>query len=103
MNMKNDLNRNDYNIGSSESAQENFERAASALESALERRDQDVKAAMAEYQADGVSDEYAGMEKQWNNAGGEVKVIIATIRNSLAENDDIARVALKRALSAIPG
>jgi hypothetical protein len=99
----NQMDRNDYDISASEAAQANFERAASALEAALARRDQDVKAAMAVYMADGVSDRYAAMESQWNTAGTEVKGIIAAIRNSLADNDEIARRGLQQAASYIPG
>lgn len=98
----NQIDRNDYDIAASQSAQSNFERAAAALEAALARRDQDVKAAMAVYSADGVSDRYAGVEAQWNTAGTEVRGIISAIRNSLAENDEIARRGLQRAAAAIP-
>lgn len=98
----NKQDRNDYNIGDSESAQENFDRAAQNLESALERRDQDVKNAMADYIADGVSDDYNGMEQQWNQAGIAVRSVIASLRNSMSENDDIARAALSQARAAIP-
>lgn len=98
----NQIDRNDYNISASESAQANFERAASALEAALARRDQDVKAALSVYSADGVSDRYAAMESQWNSAGTEVKGIIAAIRSSLVENDEIARRGLQQAASYIP-
>ncbi|MGY4644695.1 hypothetical protein [Cellulomonas sp. URHB0016] len=99
----NQIDRNDFDIASSQSAQANFERAAAALEAALARRDQDAKAALAVYQADGVSEQYAGVEQQWNAAGTEVRGIIQAIRNSLADNDEIARRSLQRAASAIPG
>jgi hypothetical protein len=101
--MDNQLDRNDYNVSSSQAAQANFEAVASQLEAALDRRDADVKQAMAEYRADGVSDEYAALEQQWNAAGQQVRSIISTIRGSLAENDDIALRALAQARAAIPG
>jgi hypothetical protein len=100
--MSNQLDRNDFDIASSQGAQANFERAASALEAALARRDQDVKAAMAVYLADGVSDRYAAMEARWNAAGTEVRSIITAIRTSLSQNDEIARRQLARAASFIP-
>lgn len=103
MNMSNQQDRNDYNISSSQSAQANFEKVAGLLEAALGRRDSDVKAAMAVYQADGVSDQYAAVEKQWNDAGTEVKMIISTVRNSLATNDDLATAAMIKAASYVPG
>ena len=76
--------------------------AASALEAALGRRDADVRAAMGAYQADGVSERYQAMETAWNNAGQEVRNVIAAIRGSLATNDDIAHRALSQAAAAIP-
>jgi hypothetical protein len=96
------MNRNDYDISSSQGAQANCERAASALEAGLARRDQDVKAAMAVYMADGVSDRYAAMEAAWNTAGNQVQAIIGAVRSSLASNDEIAQRALQQAASAIP-
>lgn len=100
--LSNQVDRNDYDVSSSQAAQDNFERHAGQLEAALARRDQDVKAAMAEYQADGVSDRYASMEQQWNTAGSEVRGIIQAIRQSLADNDDVATRALSEAGSYIP-
>lgn len=99
----NQADRNDYNISASETAQANFERIAGLLETALTRRDTDVKQAMASYQADGVSDQYAGVEKEWNMAGIEIRGIITSLRNSLADNDDVARRALSMAASYVPG
>lgn len=101
-NNDNKQDRNDYNVGSSQEAQANFETVAGQLESALERRDTDVKNAMAEYRADGVSDEYAQLEAQWNSAGMAVREVINTIRQSLAENDDVALRALAAARAALP-
>lgn len=99
----NQIDRNDYNIGSSEAAQGNFEAVAQRLEVLLDRRDADVKTAMADYIADGVSDEYAALEQQWKSAGDQVRMVISEIRKSLAENDDVARRALAAARAAIPG
>ena len=98
----NQMDRNDYDVSSSQEAQASFETAASALEAALGRRDGDVRAAMAVYQADGVSDRYQAMETQWNNAGQEVRGIISAIRGSLASNDEVAHRALSQAAAAIP-
>ncbi|MGO1570256.1 MAG: hypothetical protein ACTJFR_02700 [Canibacter sp.] len=93
--------RNDYNIADSETVQENFAQAKKALEDALDRRDGDVKNAMADYYADGVSDEYAASEQDWNVAGKAVRDVINKIEMSLSENDDIARTAMTRARASI--
>ena len=98
----NQLDRNDYSVGASQVVQGNFEVVASELEAALDRRDADVKQAMSAYQADGVSDEYAHLEQRWNMAGRQVREVIGAIRQSLAENDDVAVRALSTARSAVP-
>jgi uncharacterized phage infection (PIP) family protein YhgE len=93
--------RNAHDVGASQTVQDDFDKAANDLEAALTRRGTDVQNAMADYQADGVSEEYEAMEKQWNNAGGEVKTIISLLRESLAQNDDIAVATLNKAKSYI--
>lgn len=98
----NQVDRNDYSVAASQSAQTNFESAAARLEAALQRRDQDVRAALTDYQADGVSDEYAALEQQWNDAGEQVRTVIAAIRGSLEQNDDVALRALSKARAALP-
>ncbi|MEZ3159428.1 hypothetical protein AB1K54_02645 [Microbacterium sp. BWT-B31] len=98
----NQIDRNDYSVGASQSAQSNFENAAARLEAALQRRDQDVKAALADYQADGVSDEYAALEQQWNTAGAQVRSVISAIRGALEQNDDVALRALTQARASLP-
>ena len=93
---------NAYDVGASQQVQDDFDTAAGNLEAALGRRQQDVDTAMADYQADGVSEEYAQLEQQWNSAGQQVRDVIAAIRNSLVENDDVARRALSAARASIP-
>jgi hypothetical protein len=93
--------RNAHDVGASQAVQDEFDTAAGLLEAALERRNGDVKTAMADYQADGVSEDYEGMETSWNTAGTEVKGIIKLLRESLAQNDDIAVAALAKAKSYI--
>lgn len=94
--------RNAHDVGASQQVQDDFDTAAANLEAALNRRQHDVDTAMSDYQADGVSDEYAAMEKQWRDAGGEVKAIIKLLRESLAQNDDIAVATVTRAKSYLP-
>ena len=97
----NATDRRDYNIAASQNAQDNFNRVASRLESLIDQRDSDVKAAMADYVADGVSDEYAAKELRWKNVAAEVKGIINALRNSMEQNDQSAQGALSKAKSAV--
>jgi len=93
--------RRDYDINASQNAQANFNTVAAALEALLDQRDRDVRAAMSDYAADGVSDDYNAKEQRWKNAGAEVRTIINTLRTSLEENDGTAQTTLSRARSAV--
>jgi ribosomal protein S20 len=99
--MANQGDRRDYDLGASGNAQDNFNLVASRLESLIDQRDADVKNAMADYQADGASEQYAGKEQRWNTVATEVRTIITTLRQSLASNDESAQTALQRAKSAV--
>ena len=99
--MMNDANRNDYNIASSQSAQDNFNRVANQLEALLDRRNGDVRSALARYEADGVSDKYQALEHNWDNAGREVRTISHTIRQAMSGNDAVAQSALSKASAAV--
>lgn len=99
--MANNTEQRSYDTGASQETQSNFERVASRLEALINLRDGDVKAAMAQFQADGVSDEYHGKETRWNAAAGEVRNIITTIRGSLQTSDEGAQSAQQKAKTAV--
>jgi hypothetical protein len=93
---------NAYDVGASQTVQDDFATAAANLEAAINRHDADVKNAMAEYVAQEVSDAYHAMETTWKNAGGEVKDIITLLKGSLCKNDDVACQTMKQAMACIP-
>ncbi len=99
--MANQTDRRDYDIAASGDAQQNFEAVAGRLEALIGQRDAEVRAAMADYQADGSSEEYAAKEQRWNTVANEVRTIIRTLRSSLQQNDETATQTLQRAKSAV--
>ncbi|WP_024357290.1 pore-forming ESAT-6 family protein [Leucobacter chironomi] len=99
--MANQNDRRDYDVAASQNAQDNFDRVASRLESLIEQRNADVRSAMSDYQADGVSDEYASKEQRWKDAATGVREIIATLRKSLEQSDQAAQAAIQKAKSAV--
>ena len=101
--MANATDRRDFDLGASGNAQDNFNAVAGRLEALITQRDSDVKTAMADYQADGSSEEYAGKEQRWNRVATEVRTIINTLRQSLASNDESAQTAMQRAKAAVDG
>ena len=99
--MVNQGDRRDFDIAASQNAQDNFNRVAGLLEALIDRHDRDVNAAMSDYVAEGVSEDYRAKELRWKNAAAEVRGIIHTLRNSLERNDESAQEALRRARAAV--
>jgi hypothetical protein len=97
----NAADRRDFDIPASQSAQDHFNAVASHLESLITQRDRDVQLAMADYQADGASEEYAAKEVRWRNVANEVRSIIQVLRSSLGSNDETAAQSLQRAKTAV--
>jgi hypothetical protein len=71
------------------------------LESLIATRDAQVSKAMADFQADGVSDEYHHVEQRWHRASHEVRVIINLVKHTMGRNDETAGGAQTRAASAV--
>jgi hypothetical protein len=95
--------RRSYDMATSSETQGNLQTIVSRLEALINDRDSAVKAAMADFLADGVADQYHDKEVRWNSAAGEVRSIIALIRTTLQQNDDTAQTTLSRAAAAVAG
>jgi hypothetical protein len=93
--------RRSYDVAASQEAQGNLHTVIAQLEALIGQRDTDVKQAMADFQADGVSDQYHDKERRWNAAAGEVRSIIALVRGTLEQNDATAQSALAQARNAV--
>ncbi|MFD7706560.1 pore-forming ESAT-6 family protein [Streptomyces sp. NPDC059785] len=93
--------RRSYDTGASGEVQGSLQGIIGQLERVLGDRDRAVKAAMSEFQADGVSDEYHGKEARWNKAANEVRDIIRLVRNTLEQNDGTAQSTLAKAKAAV--
>jgi hypothetical protein len=99
--MSNNTERRDFDLAASGQAQENFNAVAQRLEALIDQRDRDVKAAMADYSATGVSEDYSAKEARWNRVAGEVRTIITTLRASLEKNDATAQDTMHKARAAV--
>ncbi|WP_063730076.1 pore-forming ESAT-6 family protein [Streptomyces sp. RTd22] len=93
--------RRSYDVGASGDAQSNIQAVIGRLEQVITDRDAQVKAAMADFTADGVADEYHGKELRWNRASQEVKSIIQLLKTTLEKNDGTAQHTLSRAKAAV--
>lgn len=97
----NQSDRRDYDTAAVDGAIEEFYATAALLEQLIEQRDADVRQAMADYTADGVSEEYAAKELRWKNAATNVKTIVDTLRRSLEQSNETAQATLQKAKSAV--
>ncbi|MFC7303498.1 pore-forming ESAT-6 family protein [Streptomyces monticola] len=95
------MDRNSYDISASTEVQGSLLAIIGQLERVLSDRDGAVKAAMGEFQADGVSEEYHGKEVRWNKAANEVREIIRLVRSTMEQNDSTAQSTLARAKAAV--
>lgn len=95
------MDRISFDTGVSSQVQSDVESIASRLESLISQRDQQVSAALSDFQMDGADAEYQQVETRWRNASNEVKSIIQLIRTTLAENDGTATSTQSRTRSAI--
>ncbi|MEU1186015.1 pore-forming ESAT-6 family protein [Streptomyces sp. NPDC005820] len=93
--------RRSYDTGASADAQGNIQAVVARLEEVIGQRDRQVKAAMADFTADGVADEYHGKEQRWNRASTEVRNIIGLLKSTLEQNDGTAQSTIQRAKSAV--
>ena len=97
----NDTERNDYSIPDSQAAGANMRASAAQLLAVLDARDADVKNLMANYEADGVSEQMRQLEHNWYQAGDEVRQIISMLIGALEDADQVAQSALNRASGAV--
>lgn len=95
------MDRISFDTGVSSQVQSDVESIASRLESVISERDQQVSAALSDFQMDGADAEYQQVESRWRNASNEVKNIISLIRTTMSENDQTATSTQSRTRSAI--
>ncbi|MBT2458937.1 pore-forming ESAT-6 family protein [Streptomyces sp. ISL-86] len=93
--------RRSYDTGASTEAQTNINVVIGRLEQVIAARDAQVNAAMMDFAADGVADEYHAKELRWKGASQEVKNIIGLLRSTLEKNDQTAAQTIARAKAAV--
>lgn len=90
-----------YDTDTSTSVQGDIQSIVGRLETLIGDREKAVNAAMSDFQADGVSEEYQGVETRFRNAANETRNIIALVKETLNLNDQTASGAGARARGAV--
>ncbi|GAA4059474.1 MULTISPECIES: pore-forming ESAT-6 family protein [Actinomadura] len=93
--------RRAYDTGASQEAQGNIHAVIARLEALIGQHDGDVKTALSDFEATGVSAEYAAKEAKWQQAANETREIIRLVKATLASNDQTAQTALSKASAAV--
>ncbi|SRR5689334_728905 len=93
--------RRAFDTSSSSQTQSDLAGVVARLEANIAQRNADVNAAMADFQADGVSEDYRVVEQRWHSAATEVQNIITLVRTTLLKNDETATTTLSRARAAV--
>ena len=95
------MDRRSFDVGTSQQVQGDLAGIIARLEAVIAQRGADVSAAMADFQADGVSEDYRSVEDRWNRAAGEVRTIIDLVKTTMVKNDETATATLSRARAAV--
>ena len=90
-----------YDTDTSAAVQGDIQAIVARLESLIGEREKAVNAAISDFQADGVSEEYQAVENRFRNAANETRNIIALVKQTLNLNDQTASSAGSRARSAV--
>jgi hypothetical protein len=97
----NDPSKRGWDGPASADAQARFNAAAAKLEQLISERRADVNAAMQQYTAKGVADEYHAKERNWTAAADNVQEIALKLVASLVTTDGHGGQALNQAGQAV--
>jgi hypothetical protein len=97
------MDRRSFDTGISAQVQSDLTGIIARLEANIAQRTADVNAAMGDFEADGVSEEYRAVELRWQRAAAEVQQIINLVKTTMTRNDETATTTLSRAGSAVQG
>ncbi|WP_026817934.1 pore-forming ESAT-6 family protein [Arthrobacter castelli] len=71
------------------------------LEALIGDRDQQVATAMADFYAEGISEDYQHIEQKWKGSADEVREIIRLVKETLLNNDETAGTTQQRGRTAV--
>ncbi len=99
--MTNNRDRRSFDLAASGDAQSQFNTVATRLQELIDQRDVQVRAAMSEYVATGVSEEYAAKEQRWHDVADQVRRIVSVLQGTLTSGDATAQQSLRGAGQAV--
>lgn len=97
------MSRRSFDQATSGQVQADLAGVIARLEASIDARSSDVAAAMSDFTADGVSEDYRAVETRWNTAANQVRAIIDLVRTTMVRNDETAGTTLSQARAAVQG
>jgi transposase len=94
-------NRNSYDIGASEEVQARVKQLSGQITSLITQHETNVKALLSDATATGVTDSYREIESKFSSAAADTLKVIQLLTDTLRDNDETARTALKQAQAAV--
>ncbi|TCO50073.1 hypothetical protein EV646_102144 [Kribbella antiqua] len=96
-------NRNSYDTAASGEVQSTINSLSGQIQSLIATHRQNVQAALSDASASGVTESYRAVEDRFNKAADSTLSVIASLKETLAQNDATAAATLKKAQSAVDG
>jgi uncharacterized protein YukE len=95
------MDRLAYDTGASAESEMTIAQVVMLLELLTGDRNAQVKQALSDFFAEGVSEEYGAIELDWEQTSENVRIIIDELKRVLEENDGIAQQTAQRAAAAV--
>lgn len=93
--------RKSYDTGIAGTTEDSINTIINRLETLLNERDRQAKAALADFRMTNTDEEYHRVETRWQNASKEVREIITILRQTIGKNTQTASQAMTKASVAV--
>ncbi|NIK59393.1 hypothetical protein [Kribbella shirazensis] len=95
--------RNSYDTAASSEVQATVNNLAARISGLIETHRQNVEAALSDASASGVTENYRAVEDRFNSAADSTLAVIASLKETLVQNDATAAATLRKASAAVDG
>lgn len=95
--------RNSYDTAASSEVQTTINNLSGRISGLIEAHRQNVEAALSDASASGVTENYRAVEDKFNTAADATLAVIASLKETLVQNDATAAAALRKASAAVDG
>jgi hypothetical protein len=95
--------RNSYDTAASGEVQATVNNLAARISGLIEAHRQNVESALSDASASGVTENYRAVEDRFNSAADSTLAVIASLKETLVQNDATAAATLRKASAAVDG